>query len=53
MEESGSEGLDDLVEREAKPGGWFDNVDCVCIVRLSLSHSLFIVLTSHSPTTTG
>ncbi|KIL66067.1 hypothetical protein M378DRAFT_104061 [Amanita muscaria Koide BX008] len=31
MEESGSEGLDELVEREAKPGGWFDGVDCVCI----------------------
>ncbi|EDR10617.1 glutamate carboxypeptidase [Laccaria bicolor S238N-H82] len=31
MEESGSEGLDDLVERESKPGGWFDGVDCVCI----------------------
>ena len=37
MEESGSEGLDGLVEREAKPGGWFDNVDCVCIVRSTLS----------------
>lgn len=34
MEESGSEGLDALVEREAKPGGWFDGVDCVCIVSL-------------------
>ncbi|KAF8635572.1 hypothetical protein AX15_000222 [Amanita polypyramis BW_CC] len=31
MEESGSEGLDELVEREAKPGGWFNGVDCVCI----------------------
>ncbi|KAK7040719.1 hypothetical protein VNI00_009625 [Paramarasmius palmivorus] len=31
MEESGSEGLDDLVKRESKPGGWFDGVDCVCI----------------------
>ncbi|KAE9405494.1 CNDP dipeptidase [Gymnopus androsaceus JB14] len=31
MEESGSEGLDELVERESKPGGWFDGVDCVCI----------------------
>ncbi|PFH51172.1 hypothetical protein AMATHDRAFT_3303 [Amanita thiersii Skay4041] len=31
MEESGSEGLDELVEREAKRGGWFDGVDCVCI----------------------
>lgn len=32
MEESGSEGLDELVERESKSGGWFDGVDCVCIV---------------------
>jgi Cys-Gly metallodipeptidase DUG1 len=32
MEESGSEGLDELVEKEAKPGGWFEGVDCVCIV---------------------
>ncbi|KAK1230508.1 hypothetical protein PQX77_006436 [Marasmius sp. AFHP31] len=31
MEESGSEGLDALVERESKPGGWFEGVDCVCI----------------------
>ncbi|KAK2460830.1 hypothetical protein APHAL10511_007300 [Amanita phalloides] len=31
MEESGSEGLDKLVQREANPGGWFDGVDCVCI----------------------
>jgi hypothetical protein len=44
MEESGSEGLDDLVECEAKPGGWFDNVDCVCIVRSTLSQSF------HCPT---
>ena len=29
MEESGSEGLDDLVRRE---GGYFDGVECVCIV---------------------
>ncbi|KAL1717563.1 hypothetical protein EV715DRAFT_253583 [Schizophyllum commune] len=31
MEESGSEGLDDLVIRESKPGGYFEGVDCVCI----------------------
>ncbi|KAF9484099.1 CNDP dipeptidase [Pholiota conissans] len=31
MEESGSEGLDELVERESKKGGYFDGVDCVCI----------------------
>lgn len=34
MEESGSEGLDELVERESKAGGYFEGVDCVCIVRL-------------------
>lgn len=35
MEESGSEGLDELIESQAKKGkdGWFDGVDCVCIVR--------------------
>lgn len=34
MEESGSEGLDDLIKSEVKKGkdGWFDGVDCVCIV---------------------
>lgn len=32
MEESGSEGLDELVVRESKKGGYFDGVDCVCIV---------------------
>ncbi|PPQ82701.1 hypothetical protein CVT25_009398 [Psilocybe cyanescens] len=31
MEESGSEGLDDLVRRESEKGGYFDGVDCVCI----------------------
>ncbi|KAH8083356.1 CNDP dipeptidase [Cristinia sonorae] len=33
MEESGSEGLDDLINKEAAKGedGYFDNVDCVCI----------------------
>ncbi|KAF4613357.1 hypothetical protein D9613_011016 [Agrocybe pediades] len=31
MEESGSEGLDDLVRRESQKGGYFDGVDCVCI----------------------
>jgi Cys-Gly metallodipeptidase DUG1 len=37
MEESGSEGLDDLIESEFKKGkaGWFDGVDCVCIVSTS------------------
>jgi len=38
MEESGSEGLDDLINSEVKKGkdGWFHGVDCVCIVRLSI-----------------
>lgn len=32
MEESGSEGLDELIESEAaKPDGWFKGVDCICI----------------------
>ncbi|KAF5323022.1 hypothetical protein D9611_009221 [Ephemerocybe angulata] len=31
MEESGSEGLDELVEKESKAGGYFEGVDCVCI----------------------
>ncbi|KAF8672955.1 CNDP dipeptidase [Rhizoctonia solani] len=31
MEESGSEGLDDLIKAEAGPGKFFDGVDCVCI----------------------
>lgn len=34
MEESGSEGLDELIAAEAKsPTSWFKGVDCVCIVR--------------------
>lgn len=34
MEESGSDGLDDLIKSEAAKGdeGYFDHVDCVCIV---------------------
>jgi Cys-Gly metallodipeptidase DUG1 len=34
MEESGSEGLDDLIKQEVAKGkdGWFHGVDCVCIV---------------------
>lgn len=31
MEESGSEGLDDLINAEAGPGKFFEGVDCVCI----------------------
>ena len=33
MEESGSEGLDELIAREAGKGGFFDGIDAVCIVR--------------------
>jgi len=32
MEESGSEGLDDLIKKEAGPGKFFDGIDCFCIV---------------------
>jgi Cys-Gly metallodipeptidase DUG1 len=32
MEESGSEGLDDLIKSEAGPGKFFDGIDCFCIV---------------------
>ncbi|KAF8645662.1 hypothetical protein AX16_007658 [Volvariella volvacea WC 439] len=31
MEESGSEGLDDLVQKESLAGGWFEGTDAVCI----------------------
>lgn len=31
MEEYGSEGLDDFIAKEAKPGGFFENADAVCI----------------------
>lgn len=38
MEENGSEGLDECIQEEVKKGkeGWFDGVDCVCIVRAFL-----------------
>lgn len=31
MEESGSEGLDDFIKKEAEKGGFFEGVDAVCI----------------------
>ena len=31
MEESGSEGLDDLIKAESQKGKFFDGVDAVCI----------------------
>lgn len=34
MEESGSEGLDDLIAQEGKDGGFLAGVDAVCIVSL-------------------
>jgi len=43
MEESGSEGLDDLIKSEAGPGKFFDGIDCFCIVshpRSSLMHCI-------------
>jgi hypothetical protein len=43
MEESGSEGLDDLVKKESQPGGWFDGVDCVCIVSFVYFCSLLLL----------
>lgn len=45
MEESGSEGLDELIEKEVAEGDWFKGVDCVCIVRclfLSFSQSQYV-----------
>ena len=41
MEENGSEGLDDLIKSEAAKGdaGYFDGVDCVCIVSGSPTYS--------------
>ena len=34
MEESGSEGLDELIAAEAGKGKFFEGVDAVCIVRV-------------------
>lgn len=47
MEESSSEGLDDFIVKEAAKGdqGWFDKVDCVCIV----SDACLLVVTSLTP----
>ena len=52
MEESGSEGLDDLVKQEGS--GWFAGVDCVCIVRDRQPFPCFLSgLTFISRITTG
>ncbi|KAJ2983433.1 hypothetical protein NUW54_g10637 [Trametes sanguinea] len=42
MEESNSEGLDDLIHSEVAKGehGWFAGVDCVCIVRPAVPATL-------------
>ena len=55
MEESGSEGLDDLVRRESGKGGYFEGVDCVCIVRVAFNQQLRIFTRFElcSLTTTG
>jgi hypothetical protein len=60
MEESGSEGLDDLIKSEVKKGkgGWFDGVDCVCIVSetnfcMGSSSSIDISFRTLSPIITG
>ena len=34
MEESGSEGLDELIEKEVAEGQWFKGVDYVCVTVL-------------------
>jgi len=52
MEESGRQGLDELVRRESLKGGYFDGVDCVCIVSTTEHRTNFGSLTS-SLTTTG
>ena len=55
MEESGSEGLDDLVRRESLKGGYFDGVECVCIVSsfLFLMVHLYFLTLRISLITTG
>ena len=55
MEESGSEGLDALIEKEAKKGGFFEGVDAVCIVSIPsiLYGESTEPISSRSPITTG
>ena len=54
MEESGSEGLDDLVKAESVKGGYFEGVDCACIVRWGLCALLSLKAhMSNSRTITG
>lgn len=54
MEESGSDGLDDLVRRESTKGGYFEGVDCVCIVRMSINQPCVLLkFGRRSQTTTG
>lgn len=40
MEESGSEGLDDLIKSEVGKGKFFEGVEAVCIVSGSLLDSV-------------
>lgn len=51
MEEVGGEQLDEVVVRESKPGGWFDGVDCVCIVSVVVLLTLHLTLLSSRITT--
>jgi len=54
MEESGSEGLDELVKKESQPGGWFNGVDAVCIACDGTSNLSYSLLTcSDSPIIIG
>ena len=39
MEESRSEGLDELIEKEVAEGEWFKGVDCVCVTVLEAVRS--------------
>lgn len=48
MEESGSEGLEDLINAEKGPGGFFDGIDCACIVRYNIPSTPSSYLTSSS-----
>ena len=54
MEESGSEGLDELIHSEVGKGKFFEGVDAVCIVRFSPFMYFHLLAQVHSSlTTTG
>jgi hypothetical protein len=52
---AGSEGLDDLIKKEAAAAdSWFKGVDCVCIVSIQIWLMVFFSdEPTHSLTTTG